>query len=282
MSLTSSDISVVFKIVFESFKDIPYATLETEFPIDAIIKLFRILDINPGIVRNPKDRTKAVQEFRAKALNIKEELEYVKRGLEAISTETASLIDKQELFKKAEELEDFPINSFLAVKMVNDFKKVEYNDQEITNISLLIELLSKLKGFLEDYNSFIYKDLLYINNAIDWLDNYANFFIDDDILALKGMYNDCILYVENIDKLLDAKDRNILKGKLQQFKLKYSQLYYTEHAKAVGSNIKWSELDKINQSEELKVLRDLKAIKAVNLLELNKLDNQILSKSRLK
>jgi hypothetical protein len=96
------------------------------------------------------------------------------------------------------------------------------------------------------------------------------------------MYNDCILYVENIDKLLDAKDRNILKGKLQQFKLKYSQLYYTEHAKAVGSNIKWSELDKINQSEELKVLRDLKAIKAVNLLELNKLDNQILSISRLK
>ena len=72
--VVASDLRDVLKKGVGEYRDIPYATLETEFPVEAVSRLFRALELNPGLVSNSKDRTKAVQEFRTKALDIKENL----------------------------------------------------------------------------------------------------------------------------------------------------------------------------------------------------------------
>ena len=63
-TITSSDLVDVFRSGIKSFDSIPYATLETEFNPEPIIKLFQALNLNEGLVRNSKDRVRAVQEFR--------------------------------------------------------------------------------------------------------------------------------------------------------------------------------------------------------------------------
>lgn len=278
-TITSSDLSDVFKSGLEAFKDIPYATLETEFPIDAIVKLFRTLGLNEGLVRNPEDRTKAIQDFRSKALGIKETLDSIKREVEELSNKPDPVINIDELSKKVDELNDFPIDDFLAVKTVNDFKKVEYSDDEMEEIKGKEILISDIKGFIDDYNDFIHKEYSYMKNSMKWLDSHPTFFSEEDKAPIKEIYAECKPLVIEISNILNIEQRRILKGKLQQYKRRYIPLYYIKHTKIIGEGIGWDKLDAINKSKELRRLRDMKAIRCINPLNLNKLDEQILSLS---
>ena len=279
-TLTSSDLSDVFKSGLDAFRDIPYTTIETEFPIDAIVKLFRALDLNAGLVRNPKERTKAVQDFRFKALEIKETMDSITRAFEDLSAKPEAVVNITELSKKMEELNDFPIDDFLSVKTVSDFKKVEYNDDEIEAIKDKVGLISNIKGFLDDYNSFIHKEYSYAKDSLEWLDSYPEFFTEADKKSVKEIFAECKPLITEISNILDPEQRRILKGKLQQYKRKYIPLYFIKHRETVGEGIDWDKLEAINKSQELKRLRDMKAIRCINPLNLNKLDEQIISLSR--
>ncbi len=280
-TITSSNLLDVLKSGLEAFKNIPYAALETEFPVEAIVKLFRALDLNAGLARNPKDRTKAIQDFRSKALGIKETLDSIKRGIEELSTKPDPVINTTTLSKKINETDDFPIDDFLAVKTVNDFKKVKYTDTEIHEIENRIGLTSSIKKFLDDYNNFIYKEYSYVKGSIKWLDSYPEFFSEGDKAPVKQIYAECKPLVTEISNILDPEKRRMLKGKLEQYKRKYISLYYVIHTKTIGRGIHWDELDVINKSKELRRLRDIKAIRCINPLSLNKLDEQIISLSNI-
>jgi len=279
-TITSSDLSAVFKSGLDAFKDIPYAMLETEFPIDAIVKLFRALDLNPGLVRNPKDRTKAVQDFRGKALEIKEALDSLNRAVQDISSKPDPIISTDALSENIDEFSDFPIDDFLKVKTVNDFKKVEYTEDEISAIQKKLVLISNIKGFIADYNDSIYRDYSYMKNSLDWLDAHPLFFSVDDKSHLNELHADCKPFILELSNILDSEQRRILKGKLQQYKRKYISLYYLKHTKTIGEGIDWDKLEKISRSKELKKLRDLKAVRIINSLNLNKLDERIISLSK--
>ncbi|MHA1330241.1 MAG: DUF6079 family protein, partial [Candidatus Hodarchaeales archaeon] len=278
-TITSSNLPDVLKTGLEAFKNIPYVTLETEFPIEAIVKLFRALDLNAGLVRNPKDRTKAVQDFRFKALEIKDTLDSIKRGIKELSTKPDPVVNTTALSKKVDETSDFPIDDFLAVKTVNDFKKVEYSNHEIDEIRNKVNLISNIKEFLDDYNDFIYKEYSYVKGSVKWLDSYPEFFSEGDKAPVKEIYAECKPLVTEISNILRPEQRRMLKGKLQQYKRKYILLYYVKHTKTIGRGINWDKLDVINKSKELRRLRDMKAIRCINPLNLNKLDGQILSLS---
>ena len=279
-TITSSDLAAVFKSGLDAFKDIPYAMLETEFPTDAIVKLFRALDLNPGLVRNPKDRTKAVQNFREKALEIREALDSLNRAVQDISSKPDPIISTDALSEKIDEFSDFPIDDFLKVKTVNDFKKVEYTEDEISAIQKKLVLISNIKGFIADYNDFIHKDYTYMKNSLDWLDAHPLFFSVDDESPLKEIYVDCKPFILELSNILDSEQRRILKGKLQQYKRKYISLYYLKHTKTIGEGIDWDKLEKISRSKELRKLRDLNAVRIINPLHLNKLDERIISLSK--
>lgn len=279
-TITSSDLPDIFKSGIDAFRDIPYATLETEFPIDAIVKLFRALNLNQGLVRNPKDRTKAVQEFRAKALDLSETLTSIERGIQEMSSKQEPIIRPEELSKTIDELSEFPIDEFLAVKTVNDFKKVEYTDDEISMIKKSLDLIANIKGFIDDYNGFIHTEYTYLKKSLAWLDSYPSIFSDADKAPLNEIHAECKPLIHEFSNILDSEQRRMLKGKLQQYKRKYIPLYYTKHTRTIGVGIDWDKLERISRSNELKKLRDMKAVRGVNPLNLNKLEERILALSK--
>ncbi len=279
-TITSSDLKDVFNVGISAFRDIPYATLETEFPIDAVIKLFRALSLNQGYVRNIKDRTKAVQEFRSKALELKEHLEIINRSFQELSSKPDPVVDKAELSNKIDELDTFPVNDFLEVKTVNDFRKVEYDDNQIESISKNLDLIINLKGFIDDYNDFISRDFLYMKNSMVWMDSYPLVFTGSDKAQLNEIRVECKPLVVETDNILNSEQRRILKGKLQQYKKKYIDLYFMKHKTTIGESIHWERLENVSRSNELKKLRDMKAIRCINPLNLNKLEEKLLSLSK--
>ena len=278
-TITSSNLSDVLRAGLEAFKNIPYAAIETDFPVESIVKLFRALDLNAGLVRNPKDRTKAIQDFHFKALGIEKFLDSIRGGIEELSTKPDPIVNTATLSKKINETNDFPIADFLAVKTVNDFKKVKYTNTEIDGIKNKLGLISNIEGLLDDYNNFIHKEYSYMKDSIKWLDSYPEFFSEGDKASLKEIYAECKPLVTEISNILDPEQRRMLKGKLQQYRRKYIPSYYMKHTKTIGRGINWDELDAMNKSKELRRLRDMKAIRCINRLDLNKLDEQILSLS---
>jgi len=59
-------------------------------------------------------------------------------------------------------------------------------------------------------------------------------------------------------------------------------LYYVKHTKTIGESVNWDTLENISKGKEMRRLRDMKAIKGVNSLKLNKIDERILSLSKAK
>lgn len=275
--VTASDLPDVLKRGVGEYKDIPYATLETDFPVEAISRLFRALGLNQGLVRNSKDRTRAVQEFRAKALEINETLGKIERGISGIATSQHQIVDVEKLTGNAKDLEQIPNDDFLKVKTVSDFKKVEYTEEQVKEIASNLELMEAFFGFIKDYNDFIWKDYLYIEKAIDWMEDNQTFFPEGDRNPLIEIRTDCKPLVLETSNLLDAEKRRMLKGKFGQFKRNYSALYYNKHTQVIGEGIDWNRLSLIAKSNELRKMRDMAAIKVVNTLGLKKIEERILA-----
>jgi len=113
-----------------------------------------------------------------------------------------------------------------------------------------------------------------------WLDSYPSIFSDADKAPLNEIRAECKPLIHELSNILDSEQRRILKGKLQQYKRKYIQLYYTKHTRTIGEGIDWDKLERISRSNELKRLRDMKAVRGVNPLNLNKLEERILALSK--
>ena len=250
ITITSSDLSDIFKVGLKAFNQIPYATLETEFPVDSIIKLFKALELNPGLIRNPKDRIKAVQKFRTKILEIQNQLKLIKNNMSDISSKPSQFIEINSLSQELEKLDEIPIEGLLKVKSVNDFQKIEYDDNIINQIKNNLALLKKIKEFFDDFNEFIYKEYVYLDNSFEWINKFPSIFLEVDKKSLNRIIKEVKSILENTDNLLNREQRRILKGKLQQYKKEYTICYFNKHANTVGKNIEWNKLESINKSKE--------------------------------
>ena len=280
-TITSSDLVDVFRSGIKAFESIPYATLETVFNPEPIIKLFQALNLNEGLVRNSKDRVRAVQEFRGKSLGIQSIIKSIKLDIDEIAGKSDSIISKKDLESKFKELDDIPIDEFLKVKTVNDFRKVTYSMDEIKLLKDKLILLNDLKGFLDDYSEYISKEYNYVKDSWNWMNSYPEFFSQSDINSMQEFYDNIISRTE-LSLLLDSDNRRILKGQLQQYKMKYVRLYYVKHTKTIGESVNWDKLERLTKGNEMRRLRDMKAIKGVNSLKLNKIEERILSLSKSK
>lgn len=280
-TITSSDLAVIFKSGLRTFENIPYAIIDDGPDIDKLSKLFRALDLNPGLIRDKKEISKALQEFRTKILEIKEDIEVVNNALSEISLKTDPIINLSELEEKIALIDEFPLEKLYSVKTANDFKKIEDLGDEAENIKGKIELIRNIKGLITDYNEFIFKDYSYVKNSLKWMKDYPNIFSESDKTTQEDLEKEISLLLE-INALLNSENRRMLKGKLQQYKMRYSTLYFSKHEKTIGQDIKWQKLEDINQNPEMKRLRNMKTITGINALRLNKMDEEIISLSHSK
>ena len=124
-------------------------------------------------------------------------------------------------------LDDIPIDEFLKVKTVNDFRKVTYSMDEIKLLKDKLILLNDLKGFLDDYNEYISKEYNYVKDSWNWMNSYPEVFLQSDIDSMQEFYDNIISTTE-LSLLLDSENRRILKGQFQQYKMKYMRTLLCE------------------------------------------------------
>ena len=119
-----------------------------------------------------------------------------------------------------------------------------------------------------------------MKNSMVWMDSHPLIFNDSDKAQLNEIRVECKPLVVETDNILNSEQRRILKGKLQQYKKKYIDLYFMKHKTTIGESIHWERLENVSRSNELKKLRDMNAIRCINSLNLNKLEEKLLSLSK--
>jgi hypothetical protein len=108
-----------------------------------------------------------------------------------------------------------------------------------------------------------------MENAMEWVEKDC--FKKSDQDKLKQINNDSLEIVKDIRKILKEDERNPLKGKIEQFKEKYKEVYYHSHKDMVGTGVDWGYLDKIEDStefKELNILKDINSIPSTSFTEI--------------
>ena len=72
-------------------------------------------------------------------------------------------------------------------------------------------------------------------------------------------------------KLLKGDERRPIKGKIQMFKSKYKNVYYSTHEQYVGKKVNWELLDQIENSISYKNLNMLSKIRSINASKFNEI-----------
>ena len=101
-----------------------------------------------------------------------------------------------------------------------------------------------------------------MENAIEYIDN--DFFKETDKNDLRKIYQESLDIINNSRKLLKSDERRPIEGKIQMFKSKYKNIYYTAHEDFVGKNVNWELLEDIEKSHTYKKLEMLSKVRSVN------------------
>jgi len=282
-TITASELKRELSSGLDKFDKIPYITLETDFPIDEVSKVFKVLDLNPGLIRQKKDRPHALREFRDKVLDLEKQIKEVDRQLENFERRPDDVIDIDSLIDKREGLKAIPISKFKKAQTVAGLKKIVLGDMELEKLEIGLRFLENITQFLEDFEENIYESYLYLRESISFIREHSTFFSDEDVNQLGKIAGECEKIVDNLTAILEHEDRRILKGKLQQYQRKYKEIYAKHHEQVVGAGVDWDKLEEIENNPELKELKVLKGVRgALNTAQLSKLEIQIRDLSQAK
>ncbi|MEW6622397.1 MAG: DUF6079 family protein [Bacillota bacterium] len=271
-TITSSEIAETFSAGLDTFENIRYFTVEEDIDIQPIINLFNALDIKPDYLRSPLKRGNAVQDFRTRFLEIKEQLQQLKQHLEKISIHDSEIIDVDGLQAKHEELSVLPIDDFEKIKTPSNLKNIIYLHSQIKEISKAHQLLHKLTAFYDSYFSDIKKDLEYAIEVQNIMNEYPGII---DAEGIDALLFDAFAILKDAERFLEREELVPLIGKLQQIRKKYKAAYYKAHEKYTGSKVDWKSLDDICKSKEFLNLKTLQSVSLFKNAQFLKLEDEI-------
>lgn len=271
-TITSSEVEEVFLSGLDAFENIKYLTLEGDFDIQPVINLFNALQLTPAKLRVSSKRGEAVQEFRTKYLEIKDQFDFVQKKLEHLSLYESGIIDIEGLKRKHDALNAFTFSDFEKVKTPNDLKKICYSVSVIKQIADAYKTILQLGTFYQMYTEKIAKEIEYVKEIKRIIEAFPGVF---QIEGIKDMMDESFAVLSNAEKLMSLEELNPLIGKLQQVRKKYVAEYYKAHEKYVGSKVDWSRLTEIASAPVYNNLRMLKNISVLNKHSFIKLETEI-------
>lgn len=257
-SYSSSDFKELFKKGLKIFDDLKYIKQE-EGPNAESQKLFDILELDKNYLTNKKDYSKALKSYVEKIENLELKISNINTQFEYIFQSNLDL-PKEELQAKIDYLNDLSLDS-IKVQSINDFNKLDYSQEKLKKIKDIYNLTFILDSFIRDYNDYIFNGMLYMEGAIKFIEN--DFFKQTDQNELKKIYHESLDIVRDSRRLLKDDERRPLEGKIQSFKNKYHNIYYTAHEKFVGNKIDWESLNDIENSNLYKKLILLSKLKSI-------------------
>jgi Family of unknown function (DUF6079) len=259
--LYANDFSHAFKGSLQIFEDVRYLEEEKELNIANISKAFESLGLQTVLLKNKNTRVDAVRDFNSRIVHLIQEINVIKNNLDRYHENNLPEIpwlQINELVSDIYKIEPY-LNTFKNIRKVTDLNNIKVNEYDIniiensvkliSNFILLINDLEEIKNGL-DYQRQVHQD---VNRLSPFVDNSKIIELEEISKEQKEIYQD-------IYKLLKLEYRRPLKGKLSQFKEKYSRIYFSAHEKAVGNGINWSILDQITRSEKYRSLSQLKSL----------------------
>lgn len=259
-SYSSSDFSDLFKPGLKVFDDLRYIKQE-EGPNAEAQKLFDILELDKNNLTNKKEHNLALKSYVAKIDAIELKISHINNQFKNIIQNNVINLPIEDLNGKIDLMNSVSFEE-LEVISINDLNKLDYSKENLDKIKEVYDLILVLDSFLNDYNEFIYIGVNYMKNAIDYIDN--DFFKDTDKNELRKIYQESLDIINNSRKLLKSDERRPIEGKIQMFKSKYKNIYYTAHEGYVGKNVNWELLEEIEKSHTYKKLEMLSKVRSVN------------------
>ena len=79
----------------------------------------------------------------------------------------------------------------------------------------------------------------------------SDYFRKSDSERLGQIYSDSKEIISDFRKILKEDERRPLKGKVDEFKRKYKEIYYHAHNMIVGKDVDWQTLSDIENSDSV-------------------------------
>jgi hypothetical protein len=273
--ISSSEVGETFGAGLDAFENIKYLAMESDFNPQPVINLLLAIGMDPGTatkMRVTARRGEVVPEFRTRYLEIKEQIELVRKKLETLSLNAAGLIDLDGLSRRHPILVEIPLSDFEQVKTPNDFKKIVYDDPTIKKIGDAWKTLQELNRFYKFYTGQLEKEVEYAREVRRMLEEYPSLFL---VEGLKEFLTESFAVLADAGRLLDRTEQLPLLGKLQQVRKKYVAAYYAAHEKYVGARVNWAGLKQLAASQTWKNLLLLKNVAVLNRHPLSRVENEM-------
>lgn len=277
-SYSSSDFSQLFKNGLKVFDELKYIKQE-EGPNAEAQKLFDILELDKNTLTNKKEYPQALKSYIEKIDAIELKITHINNQFTNIAQNNSINLPIEEIKQKINFINNTSFED-MEVSSINDFNKLDYSKENLDTIKESYELISVLDSFLIDYDKFIYTGISYMTNAISWIDN--EFFKQTDKSDLNNICQESLDIINNPRKLLKSDERRPIEGKIQLFKSKYKNIYYTAHEHYVGKKVNWELLDEIRNSSNYQKLDMISKILFINSSKFNEIKKDILNISSLR
>ena len=281
-TISSSEIADVFASGLDAFGNIKYLFIESDINPQPLLELFAAIGIAPAQaakLRISSKRGEAVQDFRTRYLEIKEQSEQVQQRLSNLSLQQRDIVDISGLKAQHDILSKFPMDDFAAVKTPADLKKIVYPKDHIQTIAKAAQVLQQLVSLYEMYFNQIKVELEYVLKVKQVLQSHPYVF---QMNGAVEMLADVLVILADAQKLLDPGQRQPLLGKLQQIRKKYRTAYYKEHERCVGAKVDWSRLEAITSDLKYKNLVLLKNVRILDKRAFSNVENGIVNVSNLR
>ena len=264
---TSSDFYELFHSGLSSFESIKYISKGVIVVPEAKL-LFEALNIDNSLLAMERDHPAAYKSYMEKIENIERDIISIKENFESLKQSVDIGLPISELNHQIMKIENLDMEK-LRIKNLTELNKLDYSQERLEEIKEGYNLIKTIKELLKDCFDFILTGINYMENAMEWVENDC--FKKSDQDKLKQIHQDSIEIVKDIRKILKEDERKPLKGKIDQFKDKYKDIYYQSHKEMVGTGVDWGYIDKIEHSrefEELIILKDVNSIPSTSFTEI--------------
>jgi len=258
---SASDSNALFQNGLKAYDELSYVKKEEELNVSQVQMLFNALSEDISLLHAKKDRPEAYRRYIEKIEQIEKNIKDISADFERLKESVDIGIPTEQLNEQIAKLRDIDF-SRLKIKSIVEFKKLDYSTEKIRLYREGYESIKRLKGFFDDYFEFIKDGVSYMKNAVEL--TQAEYFKKADAEKLSQIYNGAKEIIQTTKKLLKEDERRPLKGKVEEFKKKYKEIYYHTHNSIVGNQVDWQALYDIEHSETVAKMSLLKDIKCIN------------------
>lgn len=289
--LHAGDVSPLLKTGLSFFDDIRYLERDKDIDVEGVAALFDLLGLQAGLVRDKESRAEAVKLLRLRGGELREELAGLRQGMQGVIAEAASFpnvpsqrdtgtvwLAIQERLGRMSGL-DGPLATFANASRVADLGKLDTAAASHETLRARLADLETLSSLLHDWrDEGLGAGLRRMGEALrvlPQLESLADQANQPTISELRRIADDSRAITADERGLLRPDLRRPLKGKLEQFRQKYDQLYYGLHRRSVGEDAPWSQLESLRHNPRYLALGRLKSLPFISPAEFNQIALEI-------